>query len=245
MSAGIPITIFDTYVRVPNGNGSFKNIAIDDFIEEVKRMKTQGARETPGTAFRFPNEVLSAEVSSNTCNMLLYFPEAMRTVKYQPRDTRRSVEYEIPFPATIIRIMMKTDANRRWIVENVRWYATDMTMDEIPNIKGLDMTPSNRIYPLPFPNQYGDGRMCTGANSYRSLYEHDLRGLNELYHGVLVASPFNDDLGVKINVSLGPRAWFERLSKLKEFPYKYCNGYTGRSTVELPPSDNDDDEEED
>lgn len=245
MSSGLTITIFDTHVRVPNGTGSFKNISRGDFIEEVKRMETnEPARATAGTAFRFPNEVLTAEVSPAQCRLLMYFPAAKRTVKHIASGSRHAKAYEIPFPATLIHVTMTADAAGRWVLQQPRWYCTDMNIDEVPSIRGLDFTPQNRIWALPFPNQYGDGRMCVGQNNYKSLYSNDLRGMNELFYGVLIDSAFNDDLGVRINLSINPNKWFEKLSKLDEFPFKYLSGYVGRSTVAIEEEDEEEENED-
>lgn len=236
---GIQVTLFDTHVRVPNGMGSFKNVTLQDFYQEIGRI-CAGADQTsqPKQSFRLPNEAVSVRYNQHELDILMYFEEAKREIRYG--DSK----YTIPFPATVVFVKLKSNGKGGWAVEGVRWLCTDYKEDEIPNLSEWEITPrnySNHLWCLPFPNQYGDGNMCVGRNSYRSLYTHDLRGLNELYHHILIASPFNDDLwhrGVNgLNYSgSSPRGWFKLLSEQESFPYHRLSGYP-QPTDEQPADD--------
>jgi hypothetical protein len=234
-SQGLEVTIFPTHVRVPNGMGSFKTISLHDFYQEIGRVAAGANPDSqPKQSFRLPNEAVSVRYNKNELDVLMYFPEEKREVRYG------SSTYTIPFPNTVILVSLKSNGKNGWTVERVKWLCTDYTMDEVPNIADWNFTPaqwSNHLWVLPFPNQYGDGGMCVGRNSYRSLYTHDLRGLNELFHHILIASPFNDDLwhrgvsGLRYDGS-SPRGWFKILSDLETFPYNRLGGYPQQPTAE-------------
>lgn len=225
---GIQITLFETHARVPNGMGSFKNVSLQDLHQEIGRV-CAGAEQNsqPKQSFRLPNEAVSVRYNQHELDVLMYFEEAKREVTYGDR------KYTIPFPATVVLVRLKSNDKGGWAVEAVRWLCTDYKEDEIPNLSEWEFTPrgySNHLWCLPFPNQYGEGNMCVGRNSYRSLYTHDLRGLNELYYHILIASPFNDDLwhnAVRILDYSGnsPRGWFKMLSEQEAFPYYKLSGY--------------------
>jgi hypothetical protein len=244
---GLQVTIFPTHARVPNGLGAFKNVALQDFFNEISRVAAGQEQQTaPKLAFRLPNEALSVRYNQHELELLMYFEEAKREVRYG------NGRYTIPFPATVIYVQLKTNGKGGWTVERVKWLCTDYKVDEVPNIANWDFTPrnfNNHLWTLPFPNQYGDGGMCTGANSYRSLYNYDLRGLNELFHTILVASPFNNDLwgngarGVRMEGN-GAGDWFRQLSRLDKFPWHLMSGYPQPTTVNAAAADEEDEDDE-
>lgn len=243
MSQGLQITLFNTHARVPNGMGSFKNISLEDFRNEIDRVCVGGeARTQPKLSFRLPNEALSVRYNQHELDLVMYFPEAKREVGH---GTRR---YNAAFPAVVVFVNLKTNGRGGWTVENVKWAATDYKEDEIPNLDDWEISPRgpvNHLWVLPFPNQYGDFRMCIGANSYRSLYSHDLRGLNELFYHNLIAAPFNDDLwsngNARIANSMSSRDWFSMLNEAETFPYHMLPGNSSSSDD----TDFDEEEEED
>lgn len=244
MSTGIEITLYDTHARVPNGMGSFKNITLQDFRKEIDRVCLGGEVELhPKQSFRLPNEARAVRYNVNELELVMYFPAAKREVGYG------SQRYNAAFPAVVIFVTLKTNGRNGWTVENVRWAATDYTEDEIPNLDDWEIAPNSahHLWVLPFPNQYGDFRMCIGANSYRSLYTQDLRGLNELFYHNLIAAPFNDDLWAngssRITRPMNARTWFNQLNQAETFPYDMLPGYSG--TPEASEQDEDDFEEED
>ena len=225
--SGIPVTIFDNHVRVPNGLGSFKNVSIGDFLGELQAVAA-GATPTSEVlqSLRLPNEAVSIRFNKNNVDLLMYFPEARRDVRYGANT------YNVPFPPILIEAKLKSNGKGGWTVERVRWFMTDRKEDEVPMLTPDGLSPrgySNHLWCVPFPNQYGDGNMCVGANSYRSLYEADLRGLNELYHHILVGSPFNNDLwsgGTRVLAnSIEAKRWFERLVRCESFPFGMLSGY--------------------
>ncbi len=227
---GLPVTIFDTHVRVPNGLGSWKNVSLKDFQQEIARVAAgEEQTATPKLHFRLPNETVSISHNLHEMDLLMYFPEAKREVRYS------TSKFTIPFPATLILVKLKSNGKGGWMVESVRWLCTSYLEDEVPDLGRLDFTPrqyNNRLWTLPFPNQYGDGNMCVGRNAYRSLYTNDLRGLNELFHHILIASPFNDDLwhvgsrGLTIpGRGDGAKAWFTFLSRQETFPWANMPGF--------------------
>lgn len=231
---GLQVTIFATHVRVPNGMGSYKNVSLHDFHKEISRVAAGNEQESqPKQGFRLPNEAVSVRYNQHELEILMYFPEAMREVRHG------NSKFTIPFPNTVVLVPMKSNGKGGWTVERVKWLCTDYTMDEVPNIADWDFTPrqfANHLWVLPLPNQYGDGGMCVGSNSYRSLYTHDLRGLNELYYHILIASPFNNDLwhrGVNgLRFEGDAKGWFRALAEMTAFPYNRLGGYPQQPTAE-------------
>lgn len=232
---GMQVTIFPNHVRVPNGMGSYKNVTLHDFYQEIARVAAGNDQEQsqPKQSFRLPNEAVSIRYNQHDLDVLMYFPEEMREVRHG------TAKFTIPFPNTVIFCTLKNNGKGGFAVENVRWFATDYKMDEVPSLEKWEMVAQqyrNHLWILPFPNQYGNGGMCVGANSYRSLYTRDLRGLNELYHHILVGSPFNDDLWHRSVNGLrhdgNARAWFRYLSTLTQFPYDHLGGYPQQPTAE-------------
>lgn len=243
---GFDITIFDTHARVPNGLGSFKNISLEDLHAEIGRVIQGVSQESrPMNALRLPNETVSLKYSDNEVHLLMYFPAAKRQMRHYNR------KYDVAMPPVLIHVQLKSNGKGGWMVENPRWFCTDMSEDDALNLAEMEMTPlnyQNHLWPLPFPNQYGDGRMCVGANSYRSLYTSDLRGLNELFYHILVASPFNDDLwggGRFLKNSMNSGPWFKLLDEAETFPFAYLPGYPQSINVNLHPSDDGDDNDDD
>lgn len=248
MSTGLQVTIFPTHVRVPNGLGSFKNVSIHDFHQEISRVATGGEQVSqPKVSFRLPSEAVSVRYNLHEIDVLMYFPETKREIRHN------SSKYTIPFPNTVVFASLKSNGKNGWALERVKWLCTDYKEDEVPNLDKWEITPSqysNHLWPLPFPNQYGDGGMCVGHNSYRSLYTNDLRGLNELFYHILVASPFNDDIwhrgaaGLRYEGS-NAQGWFKILARLNEFPYDRLGGYprTAPAAPAIPEEGNDDEDE--
>lgn len=237
---GMVVTIFPTHVRVPNGLGAYKNVSLQDFYSEIARVAagTEQAGK-PKQSFRLPNETLSVRYNEHELELLMYFPESKQNIRHG------SSKFTVPFPNTVIHVNLKSNGKGGWAVEGVKWFCTDYSMDEVPNIDKWDFTPrqyQNHLWVLPLPNQYGNGGMCVGSNSYRSLYTHDLRGLNELYYHILIASPFNNDLwhrgvnGLRFDGN-GAAAWFRFLSTLEAFPYNRLGGYPQQPTAEEAAAD--------
>lgn len=248
---GITVTLFDSHVRVPNGMGANKNISLTDFVAELQRVATGGDQQRePLRAFRLPNEALSIKVNRNELHILMYFPERIHDLQYIPnrsRDGRGT--YSCPIPPTVIFCKLQhNSSNNKWTLEQVKWFCTDYKEDEVPSLEDWGTNPQNHrnhLWPLPFPNQYGDGNMCVGANSYRTLYEPDLRGLNELYHHVLLASPFNDDLGTRTKDGWEPVRLFRFLKDKPAFPFEILPGHPGtinRAEAEAADEAGDEDE---
>lgn len=252
---GIQITLFENHVRVPNGQGAFKNISMDDFKREIDRVASGTPQEQrePMRSFRLPNEVVAMKASATQLHLLMYFPERIADLQYIPNRSRGGRgTYRCPIPPTVIYCkLVHNSGNNRWAVEAVKWFCTDYKEDEVPSLDDWGTSPNNyrnHLWPLPFPNQYGDGNMCVGANSYRSSYDTDLRGLNELYHHVLLASPFNDDLGTRTAESWSPSQLFSYLKDKEAFPFGILPGYPDRvreTPNELEENDDNDNDEED
>lgn len=248
MSGGTQVTIFNTHVRVPNGIGSFKNVTLQDFYKELGRVIAGSEQqETPKTALRLPNECVSVRFNQHEVEMLMYFEEAKRDVRY-----REDKPKNIAFPATVIYVYLKSNGKGGWTVERAKWLCTDYTQDELPGLDSIgEFRPGNlqnHLWCLPFPNQYGDGNMCVGRNSYRSLYTADLRGLNELFHHILIASPFNDDLWGNISGRVngagnGVKSWLTLLSKEEKFPWTRMPGYSQSNAASAEDEDGEDDED--
>lgn len=250
-SQGINVTLFDTHVRVPNGQGAYKNITLQDFKAELDRVSVGAQQEQAEAmrAFRLPNECLTIKVNRTSLHLLMYFPERTHELQYSGRGGGRVGRYTCPIPPTVVWVRLEhNSSNNRWVVEQTKWFCTDYKEDEIPSLEGWGTAAQaygNHLWALPFPNQYGDGNMCVGANSYRTLYDTDLRGLNELYHHVLLASPFNDDLGTRTKDGWSPRQLFQFLDGKEEFPFEILPGHPGRITETVPESDDDEDEDDD
>lgn len=244
---GITVTLFDTHVRVPNGMGASKNISLPDFLTEIQRLNT-GEEQTrdPLRAFRLPNEAVSFQMNRTELQLLMYFPEHIHELQHIPNGTRKPNLYTCPIPPTVIFCKLQHNtSNNKWTLEQVKWFCTDYKEDEVPSIEGWGTSPGNyrnHLWPLPFPNQYGDGNMCVGANSYRTLYEPDLRGLNELYYHVLLASPFNNDLGTRTKTGMSPSQLFNYLKNKEAFPFHILPSYPEPSNPEPLPEDDDNDD---
>lgn len=245
---GVSVTIYDTHVRVPNGLGSSKNITLQDFKAELDRIvNNTGEQEAEALrGFRLPNECVTIKVNKHELQLMMYFPERVHMLEFTRGNKRK---YSCPVPPTVVWVkLVHNSSNDKWAVEGVKWFATDYKEDEIPSLETWGLTIQhyrNHLWALPFPNQYGDGNMCVGANSYRTLYERDLRGLNELYHHVLLASPFNTDLGTKTKDSWSPAQLFQFLDGKESFPFEILPGHPGRVNEPVPDEESDENEEED
>lgn len=253
-NSGIQITLYENHVRVPNGQGAFKNISMGDFKAELDRVVSGEATQErePTRSFRLPSETVAMKSSRTELQLLLYFPERIADLQYAPNRSRGGKgTYRCPVPPTVIFCKLNHNTNNnRWTLEQVKWFCTDYKEDEVPSLDDWGTNAQNhrnRLWALPFPNQYGDGNMCVGANSYRTLYDTDLRGLNEVYHHVLLASPFNDDLGTRTRDGWSPSQLFSYLKDKEAFPFGILPGYptaVTESPDELDEDDNDNDDEE-
>ena len=231
MSETLQVYVTDTHARVPNGLGGYKSISLLDFGKELIRIAEDQEETSIGTAIRFPNEMVSMRFSSSKIDMLLYFPSRKVTLKYHDRNIKE-------YPGCIVpNVLIKVEMTKmegpegiRWSMGEVKWWTTDLSSPEIPPYQSLqEGIFSGRIFAVPLPNQYGNGGMCVGHNSFRTSYENNWVAMNELYWHVLIGSPFNGDLSLnlKANSRYSNPQYFEFLQTQDEFTYGVIRNHPG------------------
>lgn len=219
---GVAITLFQNYVRVQTGMGTYKYYDYRDFLQVIKSaIKEDDESATGGTRkFKLPKNVFAFEIGPTVIRISMYYPEQVRQITFG-NDTRARV-----CPNTIISAKLTQNADRTWAVAEPRFFCTPHSLESLPRNYVENTNASGGIYPLAFSNMYAEGRMCTGENAVvRSLKEDDLRGLTALSE-MAFNSPFNRDLGVRAVPSYynNPQEWFALLAKKatdgQPFPYE-------------------------
>lgn len=209
-------TLFPNYVETKVGNVK-KAISLLDFKGILDGMLNTEAKLDH---FALPFNCYTFAKSGAEIQLGCYHPERIAEVSHIDRSTGRAKKYKIPFPNTIVSLKLSIRDNF-WNVSDTKYFCTNKKVTQLPDSRLVtEVDPSNGIWIMPFPNFYGDGRMCFGRNSMPTRYASNLRGLDYFYQ-VLFDSAFNDDLGLNsVDSTRSPSKWFQELSQLTAFPYE-------------------------
>jgi hypothetical protein len=213
----LPVVIFKTHVSTII-NGIAKSISVSDFKNILHNLS--GGEEDKVPPISLPFGCFMFNRSGDTLFLNCYYRGSVIDVTFQDRDSKKVV-FNIPIPNIIISFTLKKIGDATWQVTHIKYFSTPKSVSQLPDdtfISGLD--PEIGVHRLPFPNMYGDGRMCYGGNTMPVRFNNNLRGL-DYYYQVLTQSPFNSDLGLLgLTMRYTPRNWFEFLNGKKEFPYE-------------------------
>lgn len=229
MSSNVVATITpDGYVSVQNGPFT-KNISIKDFAAAISTLVAEEDQVLDQTSFRYPSSIHSVTKTNQGYTVNLYYPECVKTLRHT--SAGRKTMY---MPNVMIRVTLKEIQGRtnNFSLGDIYWYATDKDRIALGTDWPRGGSSRDHIWTLPFPNVYGDARMCTGGNRLPSVIYQDWTVLDMLYEDVLCGSPFNNDLGVRsISESMNPSQWFNFLGDHYEqedterFPYDKLVNY--------------------
>lgn len=212
------IKLFPTHIEA-KVNKLTKTISLANFRDIIDRLlKSSVSMETMALPY---NTMLFAR-SNSTMQLSCYYPGKKLEIKHMNDSMSRAIKkYLIPVPNIIISHTLRNEGVH-WLVESTRYFATNKTVTALPENTIINSPdPSNGIHIVPFPNFYGDGRMCYGQNTMPLRFTNNLRGLDYFYQ-ILSIAPFNNDLGlngVSRNTASSPADWFTKLSKLEEFDF--------------------------
>lgn len=229
MSNDVVATITaDGFVRVQNGPFQ-KNISIKDYVTAISTLVAEEDQVLDQTTFRYPSSIHSVTKTNQGYTVNLYYPECVKTLRHT--SAGRKTVY---MPNVMIRVELREVQGKpnNFSLGNIRWYATDKERVALSTEWPTGGNTRDHIWTLPFPNVYGDARMCTGGNRLPSVIYQDWTVLDMLYNDVLCGSPFNNDLGVRsLEESMSPSQWFTFLGEHYEqedterFPYDKLVNY--------------------
>ena len=192
----------------------------EKFLDNVSLIKSPNSINNT-TRYILPPGVIYQSISGKGMTLICYYPERVTNIKYYDED------YTIPFPALLIRYSL-TKQDNDFVLPgcNITYSVCCVPLPQI-NASKLSDDFGPRSLPelgiLPFPNCYSDGRVCFGRNQMPDRFNNDFRGLN-YYYQVMLDSPFNDDVGVRVDPSCKistPSQLFSELSKKTTFPYDW------------------------
>jgi len=211
-----PFVLYPNYVELKLGKLS-KNISLLDF---KGILDTLLQAETKLVMNALPYNCFVFAKSNTEMRLSCYHPEKMMEITHA-YDGYSTVtdKYTIPFPNTIITFKLGLDSGL-WKIQDVKYFCTNKKVTQLPEDTIItEPNYAEGIWTMPFPNYYGDGRMCYGRNTMPTTFTNNLRGL-DYYYQVIFGSPFNNDLGIgSTEQRIDPKNWFKKLSKLTEFPY--------------------------
>lgn len=213
-------TLFPNYVEAKLGNIK-KSISLLDFKAIIDGLLNVDSKMTQ---LSLPFNCYTFGKSSNEIRLGCYHPERIMEIKHIDRSSGKPKAYTVPLPNVIVssRLTLKEGV---WAVQDTKYFCTNKKVTQLPedNII-MEADKKNGIWLMPFPNFYGDGRMCYGRNTMPTRYSNNLRGLDYFYQ-VIFESPFNDDLGIPgISHTRSPANWFKELAALTQFPYEKLSG---------------------
>lgn len=212
------IKLFPHHVEM-NVNGLNKAISLLDF----KRLLDEQLKvDTKLEPMCLPFNTYMFARSAGTLQIGCYYPERKMDLTHTNRyaDEGKGKVYKgVIFPNLVITHTLSADQGV-WKVTDSRYLVTDKKVTQLPEDQFvLDPKAGDRLWRVPFPNFYDEGRMCYGGNTMPNRFGNNLRGL-DYYYTVIPQSPFNNDLGINVpsymdNIS----GWFEFLTTQETFPY--------------------------
>jgi hypothetical protein len=213
----IPALIYRTHVTTISG-GASKSILLSDFKNILENLMEKEEKHLPPLNLPFGCFMFNRQ--GNTMELNCYHAERIEKIKYINRDNKTST-FKIPLPNIITSFILKKVEDNTWQLTSAKYFSTPKPVTQLPDnsfIRSLNL--ESGIHRLPFPNMYGDCRMCFGGNTMPVRFLSNLRGL-DYYYQILTQAPFNDDLGILgTTVRTNVVNWFESLENLKAFPYE-------------------------
>lgn len=208
-------TLFPNYVEAKIGSLK-KAISLLDFKALIDGLLQVDSKLVQ---LALPFNCFTFAKSASEIHLSCYHPERITTIQHIDRNSGKTKSYKIPFPNTIVSAKLSIKDNL-WNVSGVKYFCTNKKVTQLPEDSLVwERDPAKGIWLMPFPNFYENGHMCYGRNTMPSKYSTNLRGL-DFYYQVIFESAFNDDLGITGTINrYNPTTWFEKLSKLSEFPY--------------------------
>lgn len=240
----VQVQIGVDYALVPNGLGGVKKITLADFMSELEQAcasaqissSSQSSSSNRGVRHIYPVSMFATSETPSTKTIYMYFPETRHDIlhtnseyyiKENGKNKARGYSDTI-VPNVVVAIRLKFSPNKehkiRWVTDgNVLWMATPLSKSEACSASNIQV--GSDFFPLPYNNQYDNGSMCTGGNSLQSVYYTDFSVAESLYYTTLLASPFNNDLGLKgVNTSCSSQEWYTYLQYCEVYPYWYSTG---------------------
>ena len=158
-------TLFPNYVETKVGNIK-KSISLMDFKSIIDGLLNT---ETKLSQFALPYNCYTFAKSATEIQLACYHPERIAEISHISRDTGKSKKYKIPFPNTVIgyRLQLRDGV---WAIADVKYYCTNKKVTQLPEDRLIDAPDNRGIWLMPFPNYYGDGRMCYGRNAMPNRY---------------------------------------------------------------------------
>lgn len=216
------------WVGVSSGDIT-KKISIKDFSSVINSLVAQEDQTIANASIRYPSSVHSVTRTNTGHIVNLYYPECETEVRHTSAGAKM-----IYMPNVMIRVELRDIAGKpgSYSLGSLYWYATDKSRVALPVDWPTGGSTRDHIWTLPFPNIYGDSRMCTGGNRLPSVIYQDWTVLDMLYYDVLVGSPFNNDLNIpSLSNPVRPGAWIESLNAqwanedTERFPYELLRNY--------------------
>lgn len=227
---GVKAFITDHGVIVYSGEGVLetqKLVSHEDFFESI-RNAMQKKVSVQSEKFLFPPGVVQFEQFPNEVRIVTYNPEKIIQAKFSRGESYRPSVHTIPLPNIVIAFRLKRNSNGFSLSES-HFYATDMSFGEIQGLEHFEYGGRNRLWKLPLPNVFGDGRLCFGNNSMPNIFpENDFRQLG-WYYKFLEETPFNSDLSIPdVPDWHNARDWINKLETFKTFPYHMLHRFSAR-----------------
>lgn len=212
----VPILLYKTHVTTLSG-GVVKSISISDFRNIIVDLVGEASESIPPLGLPFGCFMIRR--SGDMLQLSCYYGETEAEITFDNREVKKQ-KFKVPLPNIIISFTLKKIGENLWQTNMVKYFSTPKSVTQLPDDVFIsDIDSKAGIFKLPFPNMYGDNRMCFGGNTMPIRFTNNLRGL-DYYYQILTLAPFNVDLGVLgVKGFSSPVTWFAHLKGLKKFPY--------------------------
>lgn len=228
MSSIVSTVHAEGYVTVENG-GVRKNISLKDYSKVIQSLLSEADQDLESCTWKLPPSIHSFSKTAQGYVINLYYEE--REAEMAHTRAGKGMMY---IPNVMIRVGLQEVSGKpgEHRFNGINWYATDKSRNSLPTEWPAGGHSSDHIWTLPFPNMWGDARMCTGGNRLPSVIYMDWTVLDMLYNSVFLGSPFNNDLNVpSLAASRAPDVWFRHLlehyqdEETARFPYELLRNY--------------------
>lgn len=216
------------YARISNGKIR-KTITLKDYVRVLNSLLGEESASFERSTIRYPSSVHSVSTTARGYTVNLYYPETEKELNHTRAGKGMSYVPNIMIKVDLIRNDGKTD---EYSLGAIRWYCTDKSRVSLGTEWPTGGSSTGHIWTLPFPNVYGDARMCTGGNRLPSVIYNDWTVLDMLYNDVLCGSQFNNDLGLNSVSDYNEGTdWFRYLfdyykrDDTTRFPYEMLHNY--------------------
>lgn len=223
---GQPLILYENWVELTMENGVSKAISMQNFFDILTTALSTTAKTTMSD-YILPANCYLFSISGTEMKVSCYYPAKAREIKYISGQSTKPTEMTIALPNIIIAHTLKK-REPGWQLVSTLYLCTDLGVNGIPTKHMVGPSKKDRIWNLPLPNMYGDGRMCFGQNTLLVNFTDNLRGL-DWYFKVLYESPFNNDLGIRgVSSQPTPSSWLktlaDRAAQGQDFPYNLLSG---------------------